>query len=161
MSLSDWRKNGWLQPHNPSPREITELLAVVERDLSASIDPKLDGDWRFAIAYNAAIQCAAMALKASGNEAPKGGGAHYRTIESLRFTIGADDVLVEVLQKFRASRGDAIYRTVGIASNAEIDELRKMAVDLRDRVKRWLETNHPKLLSGVGTDPKRRKKGKT
>jgi hypothetical protein len=140
---------------------MEDLLAVVERDLEASADPKLDGDWRFAIAYNAVIECAALALKAAGYDAPKGGGAHYRTIESLRLTIGANDALVDVLQKFPASRGDAIYIIVGIASNAEIDELRKMAVDVRDRVKRWLAANHSQLLREVGSPPKRRKNGKT
>ena len=52
---------------------------MVERDLKASADPNLDGDWRFAIAYNAALQCAAMALKAAGYEIPKGGGTHHHT----------------------------------------------------------------------------------
>jgi hypothetical protein len=52
------------------------LYAVIERDLAASDTQGLDDDWRFAIAYNAALQVAATALKAAGYEVPKGGGAH-------------------------------------------------------------------------------------
>jgi hypothetical protein len=121
-------------------------MAVVERDLAASADPKIDGDWRFAIAYNAALQCAALALKAAGFEVPKAGGAHHHTIESLRLTIGDDGAVVIPLQAFRSKRGGGIYETTGIASNTEIEELRLLAMSLRDRVLAWLSTTHPELL---------------
>jgi HEPN domain-containing protein len=55
-----------------------------ERDLKASAQTSLDGDWRFAIAYNAALQCASLALKAAGFEVTKSSGAHHHTIESLK-----------------------------------------------------------------------------
>jgi hypothetical protein len=146
MSFQDWQKNGWLLAHNTSLQEIAGLLAVVERDLAASADSKLDGDWRFAIAYNAALQCAALALKAAGYEAPKGGGAHHRTIESLKLTIGDDGTIVDVLQVFRAKRGGGIYETTGVASDTEIDELRTLASNLRGCVLDWLKKSHSHLL---------------
>src|SRR5277367_6202577 len=120
MSFQDWQKNGWLLPHQTSQNEIAGLLAVVDRDLATSADPKLDGDWRFAIAYNAALQCAALALKAAGYEVPKKGGAHHHTIESLKLTIGDDVTIVKPLQAFRAKRAGGIYETTGVASNTEI-----------------------------------------
>jgi hypothetical protein len=89
------------------------LPAVVERDLKASADPNLDGDWRFAIAYNAALQSAALALKAAGYEVSKGGGMHYHTIESLRLTLGDNGSVVNLLQAFRAKRGGGIYESTG------------------------------------------------
>ena len=110
MSYQEWQKNGWLRPHQASVQEIAGLLAVVERDLRASANPDLDGDWRFAIAYNAALQCAAMALKAAGYEVPKGGGIHHHTIESLKLTIGDDGTVVDPLQAFRTKRGGANNR---------------------------------------------------
>jgi hypothetical protein len=146
MSFQEWQKNGWLRPHKTSPHEIAGLLDVVKRDLATSADPKLDGDWRFAIAYNAALQCAALALKAAGYDVPKGGGAHHRTIESLRLTIGDDGSIVDPLQAFRAKRGGGIYETTGIASDSEIDELRSLALGLRDRVLAWLRKAHAELL---------------
>jgi hypothetical protein len=122
------------------------LLAVVDRDLETSADPKLDGDWRFAIAYNAALQSAALALKAAGFEVPKAGGAHHHTIESLRLTVGDDGTFVDPLQTFRAKRGGGIYETTGIASDTEIEELRALAKSLHDRVLAWLQKAHPDLL---------------
>jgi hypothetical protein len=119
---------------------------VIERDLRASADVNLDADWRFAIAYNAALQCAALALYAAGYESPKGGGAHHRTIESLKLTLGDDGSTVDMLQAFRAKRGGGIYETTGIASDGEIRELRALATTLRDRVLKWLQANHAELL---------------
>src|ERR1700734_3171265 len=98
MSFQEWQANGWIRPHATSRREIASLLAVVERDLATSADPNLDGDWRFTIAYNAALQCASLALRAAGFEVAKGGGAHLRTIESLRLTIGDDGKITDPLQ---------------------------------------------------------------
>src|SRR5690242_8293426 len=108
MSFQDWQKNGWLRPHKPTATEVAGLIAVIDRDLKASADANLDDDWRFAIAYNAALQSAALALKAAGYEVPKAGGAHHHTIESLRLTIGDDGMIVDPLQKFRAKRGSGI-----------------------------------------------------
>ena len=50
MSFQEWQKNGWLRPHQPTRDEVAGLLAVIDRDLSASADPNLDDDWKFAIA---------------------------------------------------------------------------------------------------------------
>jgi hypothetical protein len=146
VSLGDWQKNGWLKPHKTSRQEIAGLAAVVDRDLGASADQNLDADWRFAIAYNAALQCAAMALKAAGYEAPKGGGAHHRTIESLRLTVGCDVSMIDALQAFRAKRAGAIYETAGVATGMEVEELRKLASELRRIVLAWIKKHHPALL---------------
>ncbi len=34
MSLQQWANNGWLRPHQTSPQEVGELLAMVDRDLT-------------------------------------------------------------------------------------------------------------------------------
>jgi hypothetical protein len=146
MSFADWQKNGWLRPHQATRQELAGLLAVVDRDLNTSADPKLDGDWRFAIAYNAALQSAALALKAAGYEASKAGGAHHYTIESLRLTIGDSGALVRPLQAFRAKRAGGIYEATGIASDAEIKELRALSIELRASVLRWLRKTHPRIV---------------
>src|SRR5260370_7090396 len=65
-TLADWHKNGWLKEHKPSREEIADLFAVADRDLAASQTPGLTNDWRFNIAYNAALQLATAALAAAG-----------------------------------------------------------------------------------------------
>ena len=147
MSLQQWLKNAWLRPHRPSAEEVAALLEVIERDLVTSSDARLNADWRFAIAYNAALQSAALALKASGYDTPKGSNSHERTIDSLAFTIEADKRLIETLQAYRSKRGGGVYEKVGIASDAEIEELVALAVGLRDDVLTWLKEHHPGFLS--------------
>jgi len=61
MSLQRWAANGWLRPHKTSTQEISDLLSIVDRDLidaEAGISP----DWRFGIAYNAALKLAKTIL---------------------------------------------------------------------------------------------------
>src|SRR5438270_7786079 len=124
MSFAQWLKQGHLKPHTPSRDEVEKLYRVIRRDLKASGNRKMDDDWRFAAAYNAALQCAAAALKAAGYEAPKAGGAHFHTIESLRLTVGDDPPVVSQLQTFRAKRGGGIYEETDIASEQDIKTLR-------------------------------------
>ena len=159
MSLQAWQKNGWLRPHESSPAEVAGLLAVIARDLKTSGDKQLDADWRFAIAYTAALQCAAVCLHAAGFEVPKGGGAHQRTIESLRLTLGDDGTIVDMLQAFRAKRGGGIYETTGVASRGEIEELHALAGRLQSRVREWLATHHPEF-AGPGAKAGKRKPAK-
>jgi hypothetical protein len=65
VSFADWIKNGWLVAHNSSKQEIANLLGIVARDLKDSQAKDVSDDWRFAIAYNAALQAATAALAAS------------------------------------------------------------------------------------------------
>jgi len=62
MSLHDWVQNGWLSEHESSREQIRNLLALADRDIQACRTPGLPADWRFAIAYNAALQAATAAL---------------------------------------------------------------------------------------------------
>ncbi len=160
MSFQEWSRNGWIHQRETSPEEIAGLQAVVDRDLSTCADPNLDPDWRFAIAYNAALQCATLALRTAGYEVPKGGGAHFRTIDSLRLTLGDDGTVVNTLQAFRAKRGGGgIYESTGIASEAEIEELRALALNLKDRVTNWVKANHAPLLAQIKTPSARNRPG--
>jgi hypothetical protein len=55
VSLQDWLKFGWLKEHESSREEIADLFAVVDRDLKACQTTGLVNDWKFNIAYNAAL----------------------------------------------------------------------------------------------------------
>jgi hypothetical protein len=146
MSLAEWHRNGWLRPLPPDRIAIAAKLRVVERDLRFSGDQNSEGDWRFVAAFNAALQSATVALLASGYDLPKGTGSHQRMIDTLKFTIGADPELVDALQAFRGKRGGAVYESVGIASENEIEEMRTLAVELNDLVLVWMNAYHKDLL---------------
>ncbi len=145
MSLEDWEKNGWVIKHKTSPAEIADILAAVDRDLLTCRTPNLDTDWRFNIAYNAALQAATAALAAAGYRAARE-MHHYRVIMSLAFTIGSDDEVIELLDRFRKKRNAGTYERAGIISDHEANKMTNLAEKLRSLVLDWLRENHPDLL---------------
>ena len=88
MSLKQWAANGWLRPHQSSPQEIADLLAIVERDLEDATHD-ISADWRFGIAYNAALKLCTILLHASSYR-PEKTLQHYRTIAALPLILGTD-----------------------------------------------------------------------
>jgi hypothetical protein len=147
MSLPDWERNGWLSRHQTSRNEIRDLLAVVERDLHDSATEPLSADWRMNIAYNAALQAATAALAAAGYRASRD-AHHYRVIQSLRETIGAEAAMVATFDAFRKKRNAAGYERVGLVSDADAEAMRALALKLRDDVVAWLRERHAALLTG-------------
>jgi hypothetical protein len=145
MSLADWQKDAWLVDHKTSPREIAELLAIANRDLDECQAAGLSPDWRLAIAFNAALQTATAALAACGYRAARE-GHHYRIIQSLAFTVGADASLIALFDGFRKKRNISDYERVGAVSIQEAGEMLALAKSLRQRVGEWLRNNHPELL---------------
>lgn len=86
MSLRQWADNGWLRAHKTSPKEVAGLLAIVERDL-VDAEGAISPDWRFGIAYNAALKLCTILLHASGYR-PERALQHYRTIAALPLVLG-------------------------------------------------------------------------
>jgi len=86
MSLKQWADNGWLRAHKTSPKEVAGLLAIVERDL-VDAEGAISADWRFGIAYNAALKLCTILLHASGYR-PERALQHYRTIAALPLVLG-------------------------------------------------------------------------
>ena len=105
----------------------------------------MSADWRFSIAYNAALQAATAALSAAGFRS-FGAGHHYTTIGTLAFTIEADPMLIEQLDGFRKKRNIAEYRRAGTISEGEVNEMTALAEQMRARVVAWLRETHPALL---------------
>jgi hypothetical protein len=137
VSLSDWLQFGWLKEHKTSEQEIADLLAIADRDLRACKTPGLIPDWRFNIAYNAALQLATAALAAAGFQAERT-NHHYRVIHSLEFTLGKDAATIRKLDVFRKKRNITDYERADTISDREADEMRKLAEALRADVAAWL-----------------------
>ncbi len=146
MNLRDWLRNGWLVEHETSAQEISDLLAVAERDLKDCRAAGLSPDGRLGIAYNAALQASKAALAAAGYRAGRE-AHHYRAVQSLAHTIKADAGLVTQLDAFRKKRNTGHYDRAGIASEQEAIEMTKLAARLKKDVTAWLRAKHPNLLS--------------
>ena len=125
MSLENWLQNSWLVQHVTSVQEIANLLALADRDLAACQVKDLPADWRFTIAYNAALQAATAALAAAGYRASRD-NQHHRG--------------------FRKKRNVSSYDLAGAVSDAEAAEMFTLAKELREEVENWIRATRPELL---------------
>ena len=146
VSFEDWLDKDWLVRHKTSRSEIGELFGVADRDLKDCQAKGLSADWMLTIAYNAALQAATAALAACGYRAARE-AHHYRVIQSLALTIGADPTLIVRFDKFRKKRNLTGYERAGAVSEREAEEMMALARELRDAIERWLRKNHADLIS--------------
>jgi len=144
MSLTDWRDNRWIVPHQASVDEIADLFAVNDRDLEDAKLARLSADWQLGITYNAALQLATTALAAAGYR-PVRERAHERAILSLSLTLGTPSATVDLLDTVRRKRNQVNYERAGTTSAAEAAELHRTVTGLRAEVVRWLRKNHAGL----------------
>jgi uncharacterized protein (UPF0332 family) len=145
MSLKQWADNGWLKTHRTSREEISHLLDIVERDLNDA-QRDISTDWRFRIAYNAALKLCRILLAAEGYR-PSHDSQHYRTLAALPEILGeAKKADAEYLDDCRKKRNIIEYDSVGGASESDADELIKFVKEFRGEVIAWPRKRHPELV---------------
>lgn len=145
MTLQQWAANGWLRPHRSSVSEIAGLFSIVQRDL-ADAEGDISADWRFGIAYNAALRLCTILLHASGYR-PEKTLQHYRAISALPLILGVerkDDAAY--LEACRIKRNTAEYDMAGVITHQDATELVGLVKELEQEVIRWLRTNHPEWV---------------
>lgn len=147
MSLADWLKNGWLEAHSTDAAETAEGFERVKRDLADAKILALSADWRFTIAYNAALSAASIALAAAGYR-PGREAHHHRLIASLALTVKLPPAEVRRLDYYRQKRNVSHYRRSGGVSDAEADEINAFAVGLAERVRDYVTATRPDLMNG-------------
>ena len=145
MTLTNWESSGWLRPHQATPQEIFDLLRIADRDLTDCETKGLSSDWRFNIAYNAALQIATAALAASGYRTSRQ-AHHFRSIQSLALTLGVSTPLVDQLDHFRKKRNTSDYAQADLISDQEVREMISLAKALKQKVVDWLQIKHPTLI---------------
>lgn len=148
MSLQQWADNGWLRQHQTSQQEISDLFAIVARDL-ADAESDISADWRFGIAYNAALKLCTILLHASGYR-PEKTLQHYRSIAALPLILGAQwEDEADYLETCRRKRNIAEYDRAGVVSVQDASELVEFCQELRREVLDWLNKNHPELVAAL------------
>ena len=159
MPLRQWADNGWLKPHQTSRQEISNLLAIARRDLTDARTGGISDDWRFGIAYNAALKLCTVLLYADGYRPPQN-LAHYRTLQALPLILGtyrqADS---DYLDTCRTKRNTVEYDCVGGATAADADELIEFAESLEKDVLKWLRSERPQFAPPLDP-PKPRRPGR-
>ncbi len=145
MTLQRYLEISWIRPHETSREEIGELLAIADRDIGQSQTPGLGPEWRFGIAYNAALQLATAALAAAGYQAERQ-NKHQRTMECLAWTVGLPASEVALLDLCRRKRHTNVYEQIGALSDQEAGEMIALAQRLRTQVTAWLQSQFPSLM---------------
>lgn len=140
MSLKKWLEEGKLQPHQTSQAEIAGLLELVERDIKNAEVEELSPDWRFAIAYNAALNLCTIALYVAGyRTVPSKGGHHYITIAALPETMGPEQKKrSKYLNACRNKRHNSTYDNISLIEDEEVEELLEEVRQFRIELKRSL-----------------------
>jgi hypothetical protein len=147
MSLKHWADSGWLKPHRSTRKEIGDLLLIVDRDLRDARSG-ISADWRFGIAYNAALKLATILLAASGYRAERS-MHHLRTIKAIPLILGSNrQADASYLDTCRRKRNLVEYDAVGGATDEDADELIAFVESFRTDVLHWLQKVHPELLDG-------------
>ena len=146
MSLKRLQAEGHIRPHKTSAAEVGDLLQVVDRDLADAGIPQLSADRRFAIAYNAALQLATIALHVAGYRAV-GGGHHWATFSALPEVMGPQtQARADYLDSCRSKRNVTDYDRIGLISDTEVEEIIAEAQAFQEDLMIWLRENHPLLL---------------
>lgn len=145
VNLQSWRDNGWLRAHTPTRREVADLFAIVARDVKDAGVTGVSSDWRFGIAYNAALKLCTILVHAEGFR-PEHTLNHYRTIAALPLVLGdARKADADYLESCRRKRNVVEYDRVGGVSDADAEELTEFVAELTVQVQAWLKIRHPEL----------------
>lgn len=145
MSLKKWAENGWLREHKTSKKEISDLFKIVERDLNDA-GGDISPDWKFGIAYNAALKLCTVLLFSEGYRAETS-LQHYRTIQALPLIMGGNyEKEAHYLDACRNKRNTTEYEYAGAISSGNAAELIEFVREFRDDVASWLKDNHPDLI---------------
>ncbi len=146
MTLQDWANNQWLRPHKTSAEEINNLLAIVARDQEDASSKDISVDWRFGIAYNAALKLCTILLYSEGYRAERA-HQHYRTIQALPLILGeAYKPDADYLDACRKKRNIVEYDYVGGVTEHDADELIQFTKELHEKILNRLKTRYPNLI---------------
>jgi len=143
MILKSLLREGRLKPHQTSQNEIRDLLAIVERDINDAQDSNVSTDWRFAIAYNAALQLSIIPLYCKGYK-PVSGGHHFIVFQSIKLTLGNKfKGLSDYFDSCRNKRNITEYDRSGEITNTETEELIAEVKKFKKQIVEWLKKEYP------------------
>ena len=145
MSWQQLQTQGKIEPHRTSVQELTDLRALVERDIEDAEIVSLSSDRRFATAYNAVLQTAKMVIACSGYRT-KGGGHHASTFQAVKLAMGTQvDAKAAYFDGCRRKRNTLDYDMAGVTSDTEAEQLVKEAEAFRQMAEAWIAQNHPQF----------------
>lgn len=141
MTIDSLLDQGVIERREFSQKEISDLFNIVERDLNDSKTKDLSLDWKFGIAYNAALKLITILVRGSSIRV-KSGSHHMNTIALLPEVLGnsyIDDR--NYLDSCRRKRNAVEYDYAGGVTEIEVKELQDFVVELKAKVQEWCIEN--------------------
>ncbi|MBZ5524029.1 MAG: hypothetical protein LAP21_17470 [Acidobacteriia bacterium] len=146
MTWTQLLANNEVKRHTTSKSELDNLRTLITRDLADAAIKGLSADRRFATAYNAALQCAKMAIGCTGYRVTTGPGHHQITFESAKLALGkAAGSYCDYFEFCRRKRNTIDYDYAYVATETEAQEIVVKAKDFFDTVEQWIAREHPNL----------------
>lgn len=146
MSLDNLVRTGQLKPHAPTAAEVRRLLAAAERNLHDARVTGISDETRFDASYKAIMQCALVALTASGYRPATNVPGHHQTlIASLSLTLALPNDERLVLDALRKKRNLNDY-SGDLIDPESVRESIARAEALLARTQQWLAAHHADLL---------------
>jgi hypothetical protein len=134
-----------VESHTTSKQELDDLRSAVNRNLRDAGIPQLSADNRFALAYEAALLLAKMAIACAGYRV-KGQGAHQTTFAALKLAIGSTLAKkASYFERCRRKRNALSYDTAGVVTDTEAAEILAQAQAMQAIVEQWIAKNHSQL----------------
>lgn len=147
--MSTWKQllsHKEVRQHTTSENEISDLLAVVERDLKDAALVGLSSDRRFATAYNAALQLCKLSIACKGYQVSSK-AHHQKTFEFAQIAIGKrSDDHISYFEYCRRKRNSLDYDRAGVVTDTESEELLSKVVDFKKIVIQWLQAEYPQFI---------------
>jgi len=125
---------------------VQRLLAAIDRNLADAGAVHISEETRFDAAYKAVMQCALVAMLASGHRPSTSEPGHHQTmIQSLPLTLGVPNEVWVVLDALRKQRNASDYTGQPITPSL-VAECITQARALHERLRALLAAKHPRLL---------------
>lgn len=146
MPFEKLSAQGNIQKHKTSKQEISDIFKLIERDLKDAAIDELSEDRRFAIAYNAILQCGTAIMHCLGYRT-KGDAHHYITFQFLHEALGrGHEDLIDYFDACRFKRNRTDYGAAGGISETEVNELLEEAGKFYKFTKSWISQKFPKYI---------------
>lgn len=135
-----------VKTHVTSPSEITQLRAVVARDLTDAQVVGLSPDRKFACLYSAALQLAHMVIACAGYRVSATSGHHKTSFEVLTPAMGQKAAPYAVYFDIcRRKRNIVEYDNSSVATQTEVNELLIKVQEFEEMVEQWIKRKKPHL----------------
>lgn len=147
MNLKSFLSKGYIVEASFDKEELARFLRLAERDIREASEKCHEIDWQFTIAYNAILQLASIALRASGFRATTKVGHHWVTLAILPELLGDNfENTANYFNECRAKRNTIEYCDTNTISQKDVEKILHEVKVFQKKILTWLKKHHPKLL---------------